>query len=464
MEELQKNDFIELLVTGEGTDGEGVGKVDGKTVFLRGALKGERVRAKVILVKPRFNVAVTDKILKPSPQRITPPCPVFGKCGGCDLQHMKYAAQLEYKRRLVKDTLLKIGGIDEYVEEVEPSLPEYGYRNKISLPVRQFEGGALKIGLFAKNSHRVVETETCLLQNEKTAAVIPVFIRFMEESGFKGYDEQSGEGDVRHVVAREAGGVLYVTVVACRKIDCRDLTERIRTIDPDAEIWLNVNRRRDNVILGDEWHCLKESNKPSEVENLKTHIHPAGFFQVNDYIREKLYAAVADMMKGGAAVEAYSGAGLLSAMLAKKAKIVFGIEINPQAHGAAVKMKELNGIDNFFPVLGDVGEKLPAVLDECAKSAPVSDIFIVLDPPRTGISQPAADTLVKSGANNIVYVSCNPATLARDAARLIQGGYSPVKIKPFDMFPQTCNVETLMLLSKKKPDSHIEVDVESGER
>ena len=214
MEELQKNDFIELLVTGEGTDGEGVGKVDGKTVFLRGALKGERVRAKVILVKPRFNVAVTDKILKPSPQRITPPCPVFGKCGGCDLQHMKYAAQLEYKRRLVKDTLLKIGGIDEYVEEVEPSLPEYGYRNKISLPVRQFEGGALKIGLFAKNSHRVVETEACLLQNEKTAAVIPVFIRFMEESGFKGYDEQSGEGDVRHIVAREAGGVLYVTVVA----------------------------------------------------------------------------------------------------------------------------------------------------------------------------------------------------------------------------------------------------------
>lgn len=450
MEELQKNDFIELTVTGEGTDGEGVGKVDGKTVFIRGALKGERVRAKVILVKPRFDVAITEKILTPSPSRVTPPCPLFGKCGGCDLQHMSYGAQIEYKRRLVKDALSKIGGIDAEVEETEPSLFEYRYRNKISLPVRQYEGGALKIGLFAKNSHRVVETEDCLLQSEKNAAVIPVFRNFMKENGWRGYDEQTGEGDVRHIVAREAGGRLCVAIVACRKIDCRDFVGKIKAVDPEAELWLNVNRRRDNVILGDEWYCVIKNETPVTVENLKTFIHPAGFFQVNDFIREKLYACVADLMQGGAAVEAYSGAGLLSAILAKKAKAVYGIEINRQAHEAAMRMKELNGIDNFFPVLGDVGEKLPAVLKECSRFAPPSEIFIVLDPPRTGISEAAAQTLLQSDANNMVYVSCNPATLARDAARLIKGGYRPVKIKPFDMFPQTANVETLMVLKRAR--------------
>ncbi len=450
MEELLKNDIIELTVTNLGSEGEGVARAGGKTVFIRGALKGERVRAKIIAVKPRFDVALLEKVLSPSPDRVTPDCPLFNKCGGCDLQHLSYEAELKFKRALIEETFLKVGGLTVTAEEVEPSPRSLRYRNKLSLPVRCVRGET-KIGLFAKNSHRIVETNDCLLQYEWNIPLIAALKEFLEASGYVGYDEETGKGDIRHIVARGLNGKLCVTLVTTAKLDCADFGKRLKEINPNSELWLNINTRRDNVILGREWHKVFGSDSETVIEGLKTEIHPAGFFQVNDYIRERLYSYVADMSAGGAAVEAYSGAGLLSARLSRNAKTVFGIEINEQAHTAALKLKADNNLDNFFPVLGDVSEKLPDVLKKCADiSGSSADTFVVLDPPRAGISESAANTLVNSGADNIVYISCNPATLARDAKRLSDGGYEIQSVKPFDMFSRTANVETVVRFRRKR--------------
>ena len=447
MEELLKNDIVELNVTNLGSEGEGVARAGGKTVFIRGALKGERIRAKIIAVKPRFDVALLEKVLVPSPDRIAPDCPLFNKCGGCDLMHLSYEAELKFKRALVEETFYKVGGITVTADEVVPSPEPLRYRNKLSLPVRSVRGET-KIGLFAKNSHRIVETNDCLLQYEWNAPLIAALKEFLRSSGYKGYDEETGKGEIRHLVARLVGSKLCVTVVATKDIDCSAFGEKLKNICSDCELWLNINTRRDNVILGREWKRIFGSDGETVIEGLKTEIHPAGFFQVNDSIRELLYSYVADMCSGGAAVEAYSGAGLLSARLSRKAKTVFGIEINEQAHAAALKLKTDNNLTNFFPILGDVSDKLPAVLDKCSALSP--DTFIVLDPPRAGISESAANTLASSGATNIVYISCNPATLSRDAKRLTDGGYSITSVKPFDMFPRTANVETVVKFTKQE--------------
>lgn len=451
--QLQKNDVIETDIASVGMEGEGVARVDGKAVFIRGAIRGERVRAKIIATRPKFDVGLLQSVIVPSPDRAEPVCPVYGKCGGCDLQHMTYSAQLAFKRERVTDALRKIGGFEIEVEPTVESAKTYRYRNKISLPVRE-TGGKLKIGLFAKSSHRVVETPDCFLQPEWNTLLAPALRSFMEKNGLRGYDEETDSGDVRHIVAREAGGRLTVTVVAAHEIKTDGLKEAFSGVFPRVSIYLNVNRKRSNVILGAKWIAVAVDPEPTIIDGLKTDVHPAGFFQVNDDVREKLYSFVADLCSGAVAIEAYSGAGLLSARLAKKADTVYGIELNPQSHEAAQKLCRDNGITNFTPVLGDVGEKLGEVLRQTQKDNEKSngvgnkETFIVLDPPRTGISAEAAGTLAASGADNIVYVSCNPATLARDARIIADGGYSLVRVRPFDMFPETSNLESVAIFKR----------------
>ena len=450
MDEIGKNDVIELLVTGQGMDGEGVARADGKTVFIRGALPGEKVRAKVILVKPRFDVAILEKVLVPSPARVTPPCPAFGKCGGCDIQHEDYAAQLNFKRGLIADALYKVGGFTSVtVNETVASDEIYRYRNKLSLPVCR--GG--KVGLFAKGSHRLVETDDCLLQYENNRLLIAALKEFMADEGLDGYDEQDFSGDIRHLVSREVGGRLCAAAVATRSIDIRGFARRVRKFAPEAEVWLNVNARRDNVILGSAWKKVCGPDEPVVIYGLKTALHPAGFFQVNDGVREKLYEFVSSLCSGGVAIEAYSGAGLMGATMAKRADEVYGIEINREAHEAAVRLARDNGIKNLTSILGDVEEKLPEVLKSVVeKNGSNRDTFIVLDPPRGGVSAAVAELIGRSGAENIVYVSCNPATLARDLKTICAFGYEILSVTPFDMFPQTANVETVVRLKRVKTE------------
>ena len=443
--ELIKNDVVELTVESLGINGEGVARVEGKTVFIKNVLPAEKIRAKIIAVKPRFNFALVEKIIESSPYRVSPPCPQFGKCGGCDLMHLDYDQQLIFKRNKVKDTLYHVGGIDVEVDDVVASKNQLRYRNKISLPVRADKDGGIKVGLFAKGSHRVVETTDCLLQFAWNAPLITAVKEFIKEKGYRGYCDESGKGDVRHVVARQVGDKVIVALVCTKKIDVKLFADKLANFLDKFDLYVNVNRRHDNVILGDEWHFAFGKGESVVVDGLKTQVHPASFFQVNDDVREKLYSDVAMLCKGKYAVEAFSGAGLLSARLAKSAEKVYGIEINEQAHESALKLKSDNGIENTVPVLGDVSDKIDQVIAKCGK-----DPFIVLDPPRTGVSESALGAIAKSGASGIVYVSCNPATLARDLKILVGYGYFPTKVTPYDMFPQTCNVETLVVLSHKK--------------
>lgn len=441
--ELQKNDIVELEVLSTGINGEGVSKVDGKTVFIRGAIQGELVRAKIILVKKSFDIAILDKILRPSAHRVTAPCPLFGKCGGCDLQHLSYDAQLRIKRQTLSDTLLHVGKIEAPVDEVVASTP-LRYRNKLSLPVRS-AGGEIKIGLFARGSHRVIPCEDCLLQHEWNAPLISALKEFMTENSISAYDEESGCGTIRHLVARMAAGILTVTVVATQDLNVEPLFEKLTRLFPSVRLFVNENKSKNNVILGEKWHFRGEKIHPEQIDGLSVDIHPGSFFQVNDEIRELLYADIAKTVHGSVAIEAYSGAGLLSARLAQNATAVYGIEINKQAHESAMEIKRRNSLDNFSPIQGDVGKELAPLLNRIGDKNP----FLVIDPPRSGLGEQAIACILSALPQNIVYVSCNPATLARDLS-LLRSHYDVDRITPYDMFPQTMNVETLVVLSRKR--------------
>ncbi|MBQ8882310.1 MAG: 23S rRNA (uracil(1939)-C(5))-methyltransferase RlmD [Clostridia bacterium] len=441
MEELCKNDIIETEITALGINGEGVAKVDGKAVFIRGALVGEKVRAKIILVKPAFCVAIIEKILSQSPKRIAPLCPVFNKCGGCDIQHLDYSATLELKRDTVYQTLKRVGGIEVEVNPTVASEKIYRYRNKVSFPVRQSKFG-VEIGLFAKNSHRLIPVVDCPLQYELAGKIVSKVKDFIQRNDLVGYNEENFSGDIRHIVIRTVGTVTTVSIVATKKIKLDGLLSDLNALCPDISLYLNINKKRNNVILGDEWQFVGGKTQ-TVVSGLKVTVHPASFWQVNDDIREKIYNHACSLISGSYAIEAYSGAGLLSARLAKSAKQVYGIEINPQAHQSAVTLCQDNGITNFTPICDDAGKALKPTVEKCK-----GETFIVVDPPRAGLDENACSALINSGANNIVYISCNPATLARDC-KILCDHYSIVSVTPYDMFPQTSNVETVVVLRKQ---------------
>lgn len=447
-ERTEKNDTIEFVVDSMGMDGEGVGHCFGKAVFVRGALPGERVRAKIIAVKPRYDFALLEKVLVPSDERVAPSCPVFGKCGGCDLRHLSYPAQLAFKREQVASTLKKAGVVCP-VSETVPSPKVDRYRNKVSVPVRRTAIGGTAIGLFARNSHRVVETSDCLLQYEWMPALVSAVREFMADSGLTGYDESDGSGDVREIAAREEGGATAVALVATRPLPLNGLLPRLNEILPRAELWLNVNSARNNVIFGDEWRRVGGDSGKIEVDGFKLTLHPAGFFQVNDDVRKLLYDRAASLFRGKCAIEAYSGAGLLAARLAREAKAAYGIEINREAHAAALALKADNGITNFHPIEGDAEKVLPELLNKLRGEYAPDEIGLILDPPRAGITEAVARTLNASGIKRVAYIGCNPATLARDAARLQEGGFVALEALPFDMFPMTANIETLLTFKRK---------------
>jgi len=448
---MQKNQSVQLDIESVGINGEGVARPGGVVVFVKGALPGERVNAKIIGVKKNYCYAILDRespfVSTQSEMRVNPPCPLFGKCGGCNIMHVNYDEQLRIKRGLVRDTLKKVGGVDAEVLPTVPSALPLRYRNKMSLPVRE-ENGSLKIGLFAAASHRVVETEDCLLQPEWNGEIIRALKVFMIGSKIKGYDESSGNGTVRHLVVREVENHLYITVVVTKKIPLNDFAALLKGKVGNFSLWLNVNKRRDNVILGDKWLKVYGDNESGEVEGLKAEIHPAGFFQVNDRIRSEIYAAVQDKIteiQPDFVIDAYSGAGIMTAMLAKRCKSITGIEINEQASQSAEKLIRDNNITNMRAICGDVADHIGAV----TRSYEGKSVTVVLDPPRSGCDKSVLEAIISSGAENIIYVSCAPSTLARDLG-ILSPHYEVDSVRPYDMFPQTMNVETLVCLSHKK--------------
>ncbi len=460
---MEKNDVITVTAQAVGSQCEGIAYVDGTTIFVPYLLPGERARVKILKVKGNIAYAKPEEIITPAEERVRPRCPVFYRCGGCQLQHVRYREQLKYKRELVKETLRKIGGVTAHVSSCERSEKEYGYRNKLQLPVGM-KNGETVVGFYAERSHSIVPTDSCAIHPEWADQVIAALKNFMEKCGLDGYDEINETGHVRHLVVRELKRKFIVTLVVT--------TEEIKGIDyfvyllnaifPEYSLFLNINQKNTNVIFGDRFIRIAGSETYECTDcGITFEAGPNTFVQVNDGVRTKLYEQVVSLAEDGTVIDCYSGGGLLTALLAQKCGKAYGIEVVPEASACADALKERNGLaDKMINICGKVEEELAALLEK-EKNATV-----VLDPPRSGVERSVLKTLISYCASKIIMVSCNPATLARDLGILMGTLIETEKgeliktenpdtmyeinfIKPYDMFAQTRHVETVVCLTRQ---------------
>ncbi|MGN0817627.1 MAG: 23S rRNA (uracil(1939)-C(5))-methyltransferase RlmD, partial [Candidatus Coproplasma sp.] len=465
---MQKNQEYKGKVVALGSEGEGIVQTAEGTAFVPYCLPEEEVSFRALRVKGGVAYGKLTEVHTLSRDRAVPVCPVYEKCGGCQLQHASYSAQLDFKRKLVENCLKKIGGLDREVKPTVSSDKQYSYRNKLALPVGVTEEGSTVVGFFAPRSHRIVPIFDCALQQEWAKPLIAALLKFMRENGVSGYDEHTGKGSVRHVVAREVKGKFIFTVVSAERIDLSPLADILDGQFKKYTLLLNVNRSKGNAIFSKEWHiCRGEGFFEGEDCGIKFKAGANTFLQVNDGVRSALYSAVTQEVcdKKSVAIDLYSGGGMLTAMLAKGCKAAYGIEIVKEAVVCADELKELNGLsDKMFNICGTVEENLGAVLERTEGAKRV----IVCDPPRKGMERSVIKEIIASGAEKVVLVSCNPATLARDLGLLcgsliesegqiaratpaedgsFAGAYKINSVTPFDMFPQTKHVETLVVLS-----------------
>ena len=488
---MEKNESICAIVEGMGSAGEGIIRHEGVTFFVPSCLPGERVRFKILKIKGNIGYGKLEEVFTPAEERAREKCPVFSRCGGCCLQHLDYIKQLEYKSGVVKDALRKIGGICIPVPTTVKSDLPYEYRNKLQMPVGVDKNGNTVIGFYAERSHRIVPVSACAIHPKWAETLISIVSRYVTECFVQGYDEENKTGVLRHIVAREIGGNFIFTLVLTQK----ELPNAPHLIGLLSEkfssfgLYVNVNDKDTNVIFGDEFHLVHGNGFfETEEQGIRYEAGPVTFLQVNENVRKKLYKdAVKSVTKEGdeIVIDAYSGGGLLTAMIAKKAKRVYGIELEQEASKCADSLKKKNNLKNMTNICGYVEEKLPEILEK----EKGEKLRLILDPPRAGIARSVVKALLKSGIEKLTLISCNPATLARDlgilTGRLVEsekgeliknvayegkevgetlsGYYEVLKIQPYDMFPQTKHVETLVCLSHKKPDGHISVNVGFGE-
>ena len=476
---MEKNQLFDGVAQSFGTNGEAIVKADGATVFVPYLLPGEKARIKVLKCKGAVCYGKAVEIYTPAEDRVRPQCEAFYRCGGCQLQHMRYRLQLKLKSNIVKEALRKIGGIDYAVPACERSEKEYGYRNKLQLPIGRKDGENV-IGFYAERSHRIIPVSDCPIHPAWAGKLISALARFMEKCGLDGYDETDGSGQLRHIVVRELKGKFIVTLVsAVREIKGIDyLLFLLDGIFSEYSFYLNLNDKKTNVVFGEEFTLLKG---PGIYECTDGGIvFEAGantFVQVNESVRGKLYEkAVSLAVTGGedVVIDCYAGGGLLTAMFAKKCAHAYGVEIVSEASACADSLKEKNGLsDKMTNLCGKVEDLLPALIGKYPNAT------VVLDPPRAGVDRSVIKAILAQKVARVVMISCNPATLARDLGILTgtlketpageleknssaDGDYKIDFLQPFDMFPQTKHVETLVLLSKNS-DSHINVTVEFGE-
>ena len=459
---LHKNEIYEGIVEGLGTDGEGILKIDGTTVFVPFCVIGEKVKFKVLKVKNYIAYGKLTEILIPSVLRVEPHCPVFTKCGGCDIQHVKYDAQLHFKRTVVQNALLKIGDIGFRVNDTVPCKNEYGYRNKLALPIGNVNGETV-VGFYAPRSHRIVPIDSCAIQAAWAEHIISAVKQFAA-TGVQGYDEESGEGILRHIVVREVQGKFIIALVCTEKIDLIPFAEILKKKFNVFTLLLNINSENTNAIFGKSFYTVYgEGFFDAQEFGIKYRAGANTFLQVNDDMRTKLYSAVLDEADAGVtAIDLYSGGGLLTALLAKKCGCAYGIEVVEEASRCADELKEQNGLSGkMFNICGKVEDEIERVF-----AGTKGKRIIVCDPPRKGIERSAVTAIKNSDADKIIYISCNPATLARDLGLLTgtlierdgalvkchspESDYEITGITPFDMFPQTRHVETLVVLKRRK--------------
>lgn len=451
--DFKKNDVVTVTIEDMGTDGEGIGKVEGFTLFIKDALIGDVVEAKLMKVKKSYGYARLINIVTPSPDRVNPKCPVYRQCGGCQIQAMDYQAQLKFKERKVKGNLERIGGFEGIsLEPIIGMENPYHYRNKAQFPVGTDKTGEIVTGFYAGRTHNIIPNRKCYLGSEINETILEVVLEYMKKYNVSAYDESNGKGLVRHILVRTgftSGEIMVCLVINGRKLPkAEKLIEALTKIHGMTSITLNINEKRTNVILGEEVLLLWGTTYIQDnIGDITYRISPLSFYQVNPVQTKKLYETALEYadLKGEETVwDLYCGIGTISLFLAQRAKKVYGVEIVPQAIEDAKENALLNHIDNAEFYVGKAEEVLPKLYESEGIYADV----IVVDPPRKGCDEKCLETIVKMQPKRVVYVSCDSATLSRDLRYLCDRGYEVQRVRACDMFPMTGHVETVCLLSK----------------
>lgn len=476
---MKKNDFVTLTIEDIGVGGEGIGKAEGMTFFVKDAVVGDVIQARITKLKKNYGYARLMKILKPSEKRKEAKCPVARQCGGCQVQEMAYEEQLKFKERKVRNNLERIGGfestlLDAVMEPICGMEEPFHYRNKAQYPIGTDRDGNPVAGFYAGRTHQIIPNTVCALGKEINTEVLNIVLEFMKEFHVTAYDEGTGTGLFRHVLIRsgfKTGEIMVCLIVNGTQIPhVETLTERLTKLPGMTSITMNINCENTNVIMGKEIRLLWGQEYITDyIGEIKYQISPLSFYQVNPVQTEVLYGLACEYagLTGQETVwDLYCGIGTISLFLAQKAKQVYGVEIIPQAIEDARKNAEINGITNAEFYVGKAEEVLPDYYRKYEESHPGSRAHadvIVVDPPRKGCDETLLETMVNMEPDRIVYVSCDSATLARDLKYLCENGYELKKVRPADMFPMTVHVETVVLLSKLNTKQHIEVELNLDE-
>ena len=476
---MNKNDIVTVEITDIGVSGEGIGHVDGYTLFIKDAVIGDVVEAKVMKAKKNYGYARLMKVITPSEYRVEPKCAFARRCGGCQIQEMSYDRQLVFKDQKIRGNLERIGGftkdqIDTVMQPVVGMEHPFGYRNKAQFPFGTDKEGNPITGFYAGRTHDIIANTDCALGVEQNKEILEIILQYMRENKIKSYDEKTGKGLIRHALIRygfKTKEIMVCLVINGKKLPKAErLIEKLIQIEGMTSITISPNTRRDNVIMGDSYEILWGQGYITDyIGNVKYQISPLSFYQVNPVQTEKLYGLALEYadLKGDETVwDLYCGIGTISLFLAQKAKQVYGVEIVPQAIDDAKENAKINAIDNAEFFVGKAEEVLPEYYAEYEREhngeTAHADV-IVVDPPRKGCDETLLETIVKMQPEKVVYVSCDSATLARDLKYLCANGYEITVCRGVDQFPQSVHVETVVLLSQQKPDDTIEIDLDLDE-
>ena len=458
--EYKKNDLLTVTIEDMGHDGEGIGKVDGYTVFVKDTVIGDKVQAKIMKAKKNYGYARLVGIMEPSKDRVEPRCAYARQCGGCQIQALSYEKQLAYKQQKIENNLIRIGGFQKEEIPMQPIIgmeDPYHYRNKAQFPVGCDKEGHLIAGFYAGRTHSIISNRKCYLGVEVNEQILNLVLAHMEAYDIPAYDETTGKGLVRHVLIRygfQSKEIMVCLVVNGSRIPgAEDLIAKLREIPGMTSISLNINREKTNVILGRKGKLLWGQEYITDtIGPIAYQISPQSFYQVNPVQTQKLYEKALEYagLEGNETVwDLYCGIGTISLFLAQKAKQVYGVEIVPAAIEDAKRNATLNHITNAEFFVGKAEEVLP---EKYEKEGIYADV-IVVDPPRKGCEESVLATMVKMQPKRIVYVSCDSATLARDLKYLRGEGYEVKKVQGVDQFPHTVHVETVVLLSQHRDKS-----------
>ncbi|BDU90916.1 23S rRNA (uracil(1939)-C(5))-methyltransferase RlmD [Clostridium perfringens] len=454
---VEKNKEYIFDIISQGYEGEGIAKIDNKyPIFIEGALKGEKVKVRIVKVNKNFAYGKLMEVLEASEERVNPPCAIYKRCGGCKLQHASYKAQLDFKWDRVKDCVSKIGKLDPSIVKYPLGMEEpWRYRNKVQLPIGLING-EVKIGFFAPRSHDIIDMESCLIQDEIGDKVVKLTREWIEKFNIRPYNvdgEYDEKGIVRHIMIRRGfttNEVMVVLVTNGEKLPHKEefVDLMVKNIPGIKSVIQNINSKKTNVILGLESKTLWGEDTISDyIGDFRFNISPLSFFQVNPTQTEVLYGKAleyANLTGNEEVFDAYCGTGTITLFLSQKAKKVYGVEIIPQAiDNAWINAKE-NKVENVEFFVGESEVVIPDLINKGVKA----DV-VVVDPPRKGCDKKLLDAITNINAKKIVYVSCDPSTLGRDLQVLEENGYKTLEVQPVDMFPNTSHVENVAKLIKK---------------